>query len=98
MSVKKHVAATSDGLFEIINRVLKEKGISTAEFPLSVRKLQLDLKGSSRAGMTEAVGDPPAEKKCKKWGSELKKMQDPVTKETIVQLVQFCEELEEEDD
>ena len=87
MSVKKHVAATSDGLFESIDQILIEKGISTPEFPLSVKKLQLELDKNPNLAI---AGNNLDEARCIKWGRELRKMIDPHTKKEIVQLVKVC--------
>jgi len=97
MSVKKYIATKANGIFEVINNILKEKGISTTEFPLVVNKLQLRLEKNNDAIIAGAHENTNEGRKCKKWGSELRKVPDPHHPgETIIQLVEFCEEWEDD--
>lgn len=89
MSIKKHIAATSDGLFDIINQALREKGISTNEFPLSVNKLNLELAETGDAANNIAANNF-AERRCVEFKTELRKMKDPNTGKIIIQMVKIC--------
>jgi len=95
MSIKKHIAATSNGLFEIINQALKDQGISTDEFPLSVNKLSLELEGPVETGFDAAATNNLTGPKCAEYKTELRKMTDPHTGKTVIQMVEVCVRWEE---
>lgn len=97
MSIKKHIAATSDGLFDIINQALREKGISTDEFPLSVNKLSLELAGTEAANIANVAANNLTGPRCAEYRLELRKMTDPNTGRTVVQMVRVCIRWEEDD-
>ena len=99
MSIKKHIAANSDGLFAIINQILREKGISTNEFPLSVNKLSLKLpktEDADIANIANIAADNLTERRCVEFKTKLIKMKDPHTGHTIVQMIEECVKWEDD--